>query len=27
VKVGGGHFGLGINPRVWRIIADTLAGS
>lgn len=26
VKVGGGHFGLGINPRVWRIIADTLAG-
>lgn len=25
VKVGGGHFGLGINPRVWRIIADTLA--
>jgi pimeloyl-ACP methyl ester carboxylesterase len=27
VKVGGGHFGLGINPRVWRIIADTLANS
>ena len=26
VKVGGGHFGLGINPRVWRIIADALAG-
>lgn len=26
VKVGGGHFGLGINPRVWRIVADTLAG-
>lgn len=26
VRVGGGHFGLGINPRVWRIIADTLAG-
>lgn len=26
VKVGGGHLGLGINPRVWRIIADTLAG-
>lgn len=26
VKVGGGHLSLGINPRVWRIIADTLAG-
>lgn len=26
IKVGGGHFSLGINPRVWRIIADTLAG-
>jgi pimeloyl-ACP methyl ester carboxylesterase len=26
VKVGGGHLSLGINPRVWRIIADVLAG-
>ncbi|WP_108812200.1 alpha/beta fold hydrolase [Sphingorhabdus sp. Alg231-15] len=26
IKVDGGHFGLGFNPRVWRIIADTLAG-
>lgn len=25
VKVDGGHLGLGFNPRVWRIIADTLA--
>ncbi len=27
IKVDGGHLGLGINPKVWRIIADTLAAS
>lgn len=26
IRVDGGHMGLGFNPRVWRIIADTLAG-
>ena len=26
IRVDGGHLGLGFNPRVWRIIADTLAG-
>lgn len=26
IRVDGGHFSLGFNPRVWRIIADTLAG-
>ncbi|MEO9467591.1 alpha/beta hydrolase [Parasphingorhabdus sp.] len=26
IQVDGGHLGLGFNPRVWRIIADTLAG-
>jgi pimeloyl-ACP methyl ester carboxylesterase len=25
IRVGGSHFGLGINPRVWRVIADILA--
>ena len=25
IRVDGGHMGLGFNPRVWRIIADTLA--
>lgn len=25
IRVDGGHLGLGFNPRVWRIIADTLA--
>lgn len=24
IKVDGGHLSLGINPRVWRIVADTL---
>ena len=27
IRVDGGHMGLGFNPRVWRIIADTLAGN
>ncbi len=26
IRVDGGHLGLGFNPKVWRIIADTLAG-
>lgn len=26
IRVDGGHIGLGFNPKVWRIIADTLAG-
>ncbi|PHR14241.1 MAG: hypothetical protein COA41_17660 [Sphingopyxis sp.] len=26
IRVDGGHMGLGFNPKVWRIIADTLAG-
>ncbi len=26
VEVESSHFGLGINPKVWRVIADTLAG-
>lgn len=26
IRVDGTHLGLGVNPRVWRIIADTLAG-
>ncbi len=26
IKVDSTHLGLGINPRVWRIVADTLAG-
>lgn len=25
IRVSGGHLGLGVNPQVWRIIADTLA--
>ena len=25
IRVDGGHFGLGFNPKVWRIIADRLA--
>ena len=25
IRVDGGHLGLGFNPKVWRIIADTLA--
>ena len=27
IRVDGGHLGLGFNPKVWRIIADTLAAS
>ena len=26
IRVDGGHMGMGFNPKVWRIIADTLAG-
>ncbi len=26
IRVDGGHMSLGFNPKVWRIIADTLAG-